>query len=1701
MKRFVPYEAIKRNKARKRQGAWRKVVRGMAAVVVFLTTYILIMPAITLEKAAACGLEAHVHLEECYELLTNYDLSCAFVPEDDQQVVHVHGDLCYGESGALRCALEQKVLHVHEDACYGEPELLCQVEESEDHAHQAECYGERLPICDLEELRLHQHDETCLDGEGAVICQLQEVVEHIHDESCLLENGQKLGDLICLEQEHVHEDSCFVKEEEQEPQLFTCGMGEHQHGETCLDEAGEMVCSIPEHAHTAECAQENLDLTKDVENAELWAEMFRDVELTGNWPQDLLTIANTQLGYRESSDNCVLVEETLMGYTRYGDCYGEGYEDWNALFVRFCLEYADIFYYPMLEAEADWQNPVRWMDQLRLDGYFGDPMSYEPKPGDLVFLSREEGEEADLMGIVAQVAPGTETEPGKIQTIQGDVEGCVAHVTYELEDQRIRGYGRLPAGYASVMQHMGDDYAITIQLSRQARIPEKAEVSVREILQGTEEYETYYSQSVASLMERMEAESEEEVGLTFARFFDIGFHVGGKMLEPHAPVAVQIQYAQPIEVLEDQRGKAVHFAEDGIEILDADLSGVAMLPETPEEEVQTQQVDTFTFTQDSFSVVGTVLANARAATVTVWLDGTCGGLMAYEGSPNSRQTIQNGILPSTWPSPSRYNYVLKGWYDVTHNKYYAAGAEVGPDVGTNTVFYADWIAADYSTGKANSHTVTSLDTSEFVTTYVYDYNALFNMQSVQASVSANDWSHSETWNLVEYGNVPYQNTTTLDFLFRDHDSAGHLSHPNIPDGTSIRNEPNDSQLQAITTGIYNANLGNLLFNAGAEVVGKQYLGTGNYLYQYMEDPNDPHYGYYYYDSFRNAASYNQSEGRFYIYDYLEYARDTIGNGLNDTNADFLPFNYPGAGVDLNGQIVYASQAGQDPNAITNFFFGVRSDIHFYLPNDAGATDANGNYLNKSTTGDDMIFEFSGDDDVWVLLDGQLLLDVGGIHMVRGGRIDFSQGIVYTTRAGSNEMEARSFQEILGKPVTEGAHDLTIFYLERGSSMSNCAIYFNLAPRYGLDLRKEDYVTGAALPGVTFQVFNDQACTVPAKLWTSHEAAKQNADPVNTFTTGSSGTAHMWGWVAGKTYYIKEVAVPAGYPLHDDLIRVTLNNHGTDISEITVVRNSGEEGFEVTYHTLNKENHLISLALTNKRTEDQLTDMRVEKLWGDGTTREVPVQVYLMANGQQVGGYVTLSVDNAWGHTWMDLPVEDAEGNPIRYSIEEEHLPGYLRESLEKTTLASDKVTWVKVAALEDTTKFMIALDSNVMLTGGNGSFGSLKMDDAKLNTAAHWTASAYMDGFRLQSGSYYLTFNNSSRSFYLTANTEQNQTFYYDGSQLFVMSGNERYYVAGLRNGLQNNTTGDPTGLYKEVLTAQGTTVYRFTNTEIPEEMQKSLRIEKYWDANPTKIPEKILVYLKRDGETIATLELSAANNWSTTVEGLDGDTLLSGGYTLEEEEIFGYSAEITPVQDISVDNWIWLNNVSSLTTGKVYTFVANGRALADNGSYKQIDGVNRRVLGATSFNGTPTEQQQWMVVESGSIQVLKNVATGKYLMENNQNMRLEDSADGACKFRLVNGRIQFWPQDDGTGWHVKLNGDSLGMEWNTNDGTYFTFYELDRRSEYLITLTNTYGSFVLPNTGGMGTAPYYTFGILLILAAALMYLLKAVCRRQKGGR
>lgn len=1625
MKQVLLRRAIKLNKERKYRRFINRIVQVLAGFVVFCTTYALILPAITMEPEMLCGLQAHIHGEECYREIQQYEYCCGFVSGNnlDDSDGDVSGNDVSGNNGSI----------------------------SEN------------------ELSVHVHDENC----GTIA-------------------GEVVKELICTMEEHEHEDVCYADKSAPVISEYLCGFGEHTHDDTCTD------CSVPEHTHSAVCVITDLDLSMDTEDSSDWDAMFAEIPLTDKWSENLLMIAKSQLNYQESRRNCILEDQQLKGYTRYGARYGQSYDDWSLFFVRFCMEYAGIYGYPQESSASEW---IMALEQEQLY-HTGD--NYIPKAGDLVFfcreqetvslgtmLSEEKQQYADHVGIVTEWITGNEDSPAVLKTIEGDIQDRVCYVTYESQDIRILGFGEMLSGYAEEMTYTGDDYVVTVTMSHEAGIPSDAELSVREILPGTEEYDGYYDQSKESLSEQSGA------AIAFARFFDVQFIVNGNKAEPKAPVSVEIRYTEPLALEQKQFGAAVHFAESGVEILDATLSDTTEPADTEQEETKQEelkQVDTFTFTQDSFSVVATVLANSRAIPASVWLDGTCGNMMSYYGSPNLRTTLTDGKLPTAWDSPSKYNYVLKGWYDVTHSRYYQPG-EIA-DVPHNTVFYADWEAASYDIGQANEDTVTSLDTNEFVTTHVFDYNVLFNALSLEllGSSVANADGHEEDWSLVQSGSVDYTQKETLNFIFRDWDSVDLISRPRNENARNTSQSYITPNLPAEVMEQSGVDLIRLLFDPSVESVGKTYLGTGNYLYQYMDDPDDPYYGYYYYDSWKNAASYNQSEERFYVYDYREYTSDAVRDGEHNSGmGDFLPLNSPYANT--NGKTVVEvstggyqydakrnSEGSSANNHATNYHFGMSSNIHFYLPNDAGTTDVNGNYLNKSTTGDPMVFEFSGDDDVWVLLDGELLLDIGGIHGVRSGKIDFSAGLVY----------ADNLDEPIEFTAAEGPHNLTIYYMERGSSKSNCAIYFNLAPRYGLDLTKTDYITGAPLPGVTFEVYNDQECTEPATLWSTHEIAKADShnkpfqNTTNTFTSGENGIAHIWGFVAGKTYYIKEIAVPEGYAPVDALIRITLNNHGTDISEITVIR-YGEDtgGFEVISQSMNKESHLISMNLTNKRIEDLLTDYRVEKIWGESTTIEKPVQVYLTANGEMVGDIVTLSVDNGWGHTWMDLPIEDASGQIISYSAEERELYGYTKH-MEESVMEADKVSWVKVGALEDNSVLLLHLDESTVLTAENGTFGSMTLRDAEGNSAAQWYVEAYLDGFRLRSkDEYYLTFDNEEKTFCLVEEDAGNQTFYYDGKQLFTMANNIRYYVAGF-NGthLFYSVNGDETSLYKRVVTYRGTTVMQFTNTQIPEERQKPLIIEKYWEGNLPTLPDKVRVYIKQNGITQAVAELTAENGWKETVEGLDSELLDSGGYTLEEELPFGFSAEFSELEDISGESWVWDSGQNGLETGKTYVFESNGRALTDqNGS-----------LAVTAYNETPVPSQQWQVVESyltngTTIQVLKNVETGRYMKEMNQQLSVSANADSNCRVRLINSRLQFYPQSNGGGWSLRIRGNgSIDVQWGSNNGTALNLYRQEISNEYRIRLTNTYGTYVLPSTGGDGTAFCYVFGFLLIAAVLCFY-------------
>ena len=577
MRYDVLRDAEKYTKVHKRKRLRHRVVTVLAGVVVFCTTYALILPAITLEKQ--CDIPEHTHTDACYAQVTSvekrvpacsaktleihrhtadcYDAdgnpTCGYA----DFVVHSHDSRCYDEKGSLWCLLPEIEAHrhtadcyalpeghthaegcytsvrgdlvcgehVHTDACYTEtPVLACGREESEEHRHDESCYEtsreptcgidsdhshtdacyewEQVLSCDLPtdsaedaqpvlvctkpEIILHRHTSDCFDADGNLICGQTQVLEHQHSDACFETVAESVdtGTLTCTDTAHVHTARCYGTWElvcgqeehthseacKQEETVF-CGKDAHTHGEACRDENGQLVCGTEEHTHSLACYA---DPGADVETAELWEQTFAGVTLTGNWRQDTLAIAETQLGYTESTKNYVVAEDgkTVKGYTRYGAWCGEPYGDWNVMFLTFCLHYAGVE-----GVDRDCGGWVTsWADA------FEPAQSHTPAVGDLVLFDRDGDGTADRAGLVAQI-----TDSG-FAAMEGDAEDAVRLLTYGADDPGILGYINLPEGAKEFTLTAQTENGITVTITGEsASLPYPAReitVTVTEVTDG-----------------------------------------------------------------------------------------------------------------------------------------------------------------------------------------------------------------------------------------------------------------------------------------------------------------------------------------------------------------------------------------------------------------------------------------------------------------------------------------------------------------------------------------------------------------------------------------------------------------------------------------------------------------------------------------------------------------------------------------------------------------------------------------------------------------------------------------------------------------------------------------------------------------------------------------------------------------------------------------------------------------------------------------------------------------------------------------------------------------------------------------------------------------------------------------------------------------------------------------------------------------
>lgn len=323
-----------------------------------------------------------------------------------------------------------------------------------------------------------------------------------------------------------------------------------------------------------------------------------------------------------------------------------------------------------------------------------------------------------------------------------------------------------------------------------------------------------------------------------------------------------------------------------------------------------------------------------------------------------------------------------------------------------------------------------------------------------------------------------------------------------------------------------------LFNNDSQANGKQ---DGKAVYNDVKGLFQLKDGYYVYDSYGsdgnygNYAVYNPTTNSFNVYDKAGVYKGDV----SDANlGQFFPFDSADKVFDEKGNSLSPKQI-IDGSTSLNHHFGMSMTTEFVQP--AGG---------KTTDNNDMVFEFSGDDDVWVYIDGVLVGDLGGIHEKATLDINFATGEVKVGHIdGANGAEKEIEKtNIKAKFKAAGAdtsnfsgntfrdsskHTLSFFYLERGAGASNMKLKFNLTTLPSSEVAKVDQ-NGEAVQGAEFALYQSDA------NWNAQdEAIAQGTTDANgqlvLLKPDRSVLSFDNQHAEGHDYFVlKEVGLPAGY---------------------------------------------------------------------------------------------------------------------------------------------------------------------------------------------------------------------------------------------------------------------------------------------------------------------------------------------------------------------------------------------------------------------------------------------------------------------------------------------------------------------------------------------------------------------------------------------
>ena len=555
MQKQILSQAKYYTKQNTRRSIWRRLVRVVACILVFCTTYALILPAIAMEKETICAQEEHVHSQECYAQVTTRDvthLACSY----EALAVHRHTSACYDAEGLLQCGSADYIVHEHSGTCWEEGVLVCLLPEVRQHEHTDACY---------EQPESHEHTEVCYVAGETLICT-EETEGHTHTEEC-----EELVQ-VCEQtvEPHIHTDDCYSQAECPIPEDET-----HTHTDACMGK--ELVCQLTEqpHEHGEDCFVISYICGRSEEPSHVHEQACYEQTLVCDQEETAQSAENAQI--------LACTEEEILLHTHTESCY-----------------HSDGIHQTLICGQLE----VLCHDHTE-NCFVSETVAVDTENLTCP-LTEEEGHTHTercygIWELVCGLEEHTHTEACYPETESAE----------KAEEEPINMLSYRGADYEVVLRF--DEWA-GIPSDAELAVTELIGESYREHLERT--YDVVGDEGNRTLVqfsgggETVEIPSVDTAVLSgtigFARFFDITILVDGEEIEPEDTVEVTIRFDETVEIPKGEK-TAVHFAQDGnVEVLNAESSMPMVMRSTePVQETQSRESE-FVFWQDSFSVTGTI---------------------------------------------------------------------------------------------------------------------------------------------------------------------------------------------------------------------------------------------------------------------------------------------------------------------------------------------------------------------------------------------------------------------------------------------------------------------------------------------------------------------------------------------------------------------------------------------------------------------------------------------------------------------------------------------------------------------------------------------------------------------------------------------------------------------------------------------------------------------------------------------------------------------------------------------------------------------------------------------------------------------------------------------------------------------------------------------------------------------------------------